>query len=93
MKNSKIKFSNKINRYIESNKLHADKLFSIAESHKLTYMALNERAINLYRPILKWFEDRKQYDECLEYVNKNIPDCLERNMYISYIHKLKLIRK
>ena len=51
----------------------------------MTYMALNENAMRMYEPILKWFEEKKLYDDCLKYVYKNIPDCLERTLYIKTI--------
>lgn len=80
-----MEFDSKINAYIEANQDHANELFNIARQHRLTYMALNESAMRLYEPVLRWFEEKKLYDDCLKYVYKNIPDCLERALYIHTI--------
>lgn len=78
-------FDTKTKAYIEVNQHHANELFAIARQHRITYMALNERAMNMYKPILEWFETKKQYDDLIKYVYDNIPDCVERVLYLHTI--------
>lgn len=84
-----MKFDDKILAYIQSNQDSANELFKIAKQHKMTYMALNERAMNIYKPILEWFEKKELYKDAREYAYKNIPDCLDLNLYMMHINYLE----
>jgi hypothetical protein len=81
-KSIQIEFDTKIQSYIEANQSYADELFNIARQHRITYITLNKNAMNLYKPVLNWFEEKKLYNECIRYMYKNIPDCIERTLYI-----------
>lgn len=48
-----MEFDAEINAYIEANQDYANELFNIARQYRLTYMAINARAMEMYKPILK----------------------------------------
>lgn len=84
-----IKFDDKISAYIEANKSHADNLFRIARDHRATYMTLNSQAIRVYRPILEWFIKQHLFDACIDYIYANIPDCLDRVLFLKRVQDIK----
>lgn len=80
-----IHFNTEIKAYLEMNLDHANELFAIAKQHRLTYMALNERAFALHKPVIDWFLERDLFDICIDYMHENIPDCIERTLSVKTV--------
>lgn len=76
-------FPTKIKAYLEANEEYAKEMFAIAKSHRMIYMTMNEKAMGLFRPVIEFFEKEEAYDEAIEYLYKNVPDCLERTLVIT----------
>ena len=87
--NMSIEFPSKIMAYLEANEDYAQEMFKIAKQHRMIYMTLNEKAMELYKPVIEFFEEQKEYDEAIKYVTKNCPDCIERVFVINRLLDLK----
>lgn len=58
-------------------------LFRMAADHHLQYMILLDSAFGDIEPVVEWFSENKKYQEGIQWLYDNTPDCLPRVLAIN----------